>query len=250
LKLLVAALPVEFMTEFIQWSAPPELLELPDGEVHVWRASLDLDSGWLAELRTSLAPGEIERANRYVFESDRLRYEAGRGILRRLLSRYHNCPPAAFEIHTNPFGKPVVDGDICFNLSHSGPLAVYVFARNSGVGIDLEQIRTDVECVEIAGRYFTGAELGELVATPKETRNEAFFRGWTRKEAYVKALGRGLSTSLSSFEVGITNQDTLLGSDSDNIGWVVKSFVPHQNFVGSVVTSGQESQFSWWEFST
>ena len=238
------------MNELIHWSAPPELLELPDGQVHVWRASLDLDSSWLAELRTTLAPAEIERANRYVFESDRLRYEAGRGILRRLLSKYRNCPPAALEIQTNPFGKPVIDGDICFNLSHSGPLAVYVFARNAGVGIDLEQIRTDGECGEIARRYFTGAELEELEATPKEIQSEAFFRGWTRKEAYVKALGQGLSTSLSSFEIGLTDQDTQLRSDSDNVRWVVKSFVPQENFVGSVVTRIQDSQYAWWEFSS
>jgi len=239
---------VEFMNKFIQWSRPPELLELPDGQVHVWRASLDLDSGRLAELRTALAPGEIERANRYVFASDRLRYEAARGILRRLLSRYRNCPPAAFEIHTNPFGKPVVDGDIRFNLSHSGPLAVYVFARNADVGIDVERIRTDVDCFEIARRYFTDAEFAELEATAKEMQSEAFFRGWTRKEAYVKALGRGLSTSLTSFAIGLGDQDTRLTSYSDTGTWVAKSFVPQENFVGSVVTSGEVSQFAWWEF--
>ncbi len=237
------------MNELIHWRAPTEPLELSDGQVHVWRASLQLDSSCLAELRTSLAPAEIERANRYVFESDRLRYEAGRGILRRLLSRYRNCPPSSFEILTNPFGKPAIDGDICFNLSHSGPLAVYVFTRNANVGIDLEQIRTDVECVEIARRYFTGAELEELEATPKETQNEVFFRGWTRKEAYVKAQGQGLSTSLDSFEIGLTDQDTRLRSDSDNGTWAVKSFVPQENFVGSVVTSSQDSQYAWWEFS-
>ncbi len=236
------------MTEFIHWSEPPEFLELTDGQVHVWRANLDLDSGWLAELRTSLAPGEIERANRYVFEQDRLRFEAGRGILRRLLSKYLGRPPASFEIHTNPFGKPLTDGDICFNLSHSGPLAVYAFARNAGVGIDLERIRTDVECLEIASRYFTDAEVVELKGTPKERRSETFFRCWTRKEAYVKALGRGLSMSIGSFEIGLAVGDTRMAFDSDNGTWVVRSFVPQENCVGSIVTAGQGSQFHWWEF--
>jgi 4'-phosphopantetheinyl transferase len=239
---VAAPAPANFMDQAIHWIAPPPRLELDHRTVHVWRAELHLPADRFAALRRTLAPAEIDRANRFRFEPDRMRFVAARGILRRLLSKYQNCPETDLEIHTNAFGKPFVDGEVSFNLSHSSSLAVFAFAKNIDIGIDIERIRADVEYLDIARRYFTAAELGNLEATAKERQIEVFFRAWTRKEALLKALGKGLAESPASGE-------TSPADSKKGASWKTESFVPQGNFVGSIVFGADDPRLDWWEFS-
>lgn len=175
-------------------------------EIHVWQARLDREADALRQLEATLSSDEIARARRFHFERDRNHYIVGRGILRELLGKYLGQDPAALEFSYGEHGKPQLAGanassGLSFNLSHSGGLAVYAFAKERNLGIDVEQIRPDFVSEDIARRYFSAHEVNDLLSLPVADRTEAFFRCWTRKEAYIKARGAGLQIPLDSFSV-------------------------------------------------
>ncbi|HZG52707.1 MAG TPA: 4'-phosphopantetheinyl transferase superfamily protein, partial [Pyrinomonadaceae bacterium] len=191
------------------WVDPPPATLLADGEVHLWRASLAQTPDALRRLYSTLAPDESAKAARYHFPRDRDHYIAARGLLRQLLGRYLAQPPHALRFAYGAYGKPSLDGataaaDLRFNLSHSHELALYAFARGREVGIDIEHIRADFADDDIAARFFSAREVSMLRALPARARTSAFFNCWTRKEAYIKARGEGLSHPLDQFDVSLT----------------------------------------------
>lgn len=195
------------------WAAPPEPLELGSGEVHLWRASLEFDAAIPECLRRTLSAEEIVRAERFRFSEGRHRFTAARGILRDILSRYTGRPPAALEFGYHASGKPYVMGETGlgepeFNLSHSKEMALYALTRGRRVGVDVELIRPHTDLSRIAERFYAAREAEALRDLPPEERAEAFFRCWTRKEAYLKARGEGLALGLGSFEVSLGAGDT------------------------------------------
>ncbi|MFL6214166.1 MAG: 4'-phosphopantetheinyl transferase family protein [Blastocatellia bacterium] len=188
------------------WQSPPAELSLPRDEVHVWRARLDQPQR-LAEFSATLAPDEQARAARYHFQKDRDHFIAARGLLRLLLSRYLQINPANFSFCYSAFGKPSLashhGADLCFNISHSHDLALLAFAQGRELGIDLEWIRPEVAGEQIAEHFFSRGEVATLRALPERRQTEAFFNCWTRKEAYIKARGEGLSLPLNQFDVSL-----------------------------------------------
>ncbi|MFN3647963.1 MAG: 4'-phosphopantetheinyl transferase family protein [Armatimonadota bacterium] len=183
---------------------PPELLE---NEVLVWRVAIPEDAP-APELAAVLSPDERERAGRYHFARDRHRYLTVRGTLRLLLARYVDLAPETLRFRYGPFGKPELEGcpgeiDLRFNVSHSGDLGLIALTRGRAVGVDVEQVRPELSYQELADRYFSPAEAAAIRALPAETRRLAFFHCWTRKEAYVKARGDGLSRELAAFSVSV-----------------------------------------------
>lgn len=227
------------------WLSASGHLSLPDDEIHIWRATLDLIPAMLERLHQTLAEDERVRAARFIFERDRTYYVAAHGILREVLGGYLHCEPASLRFVQGPQGKPsVVSGNsdhrIRFNLSHSHGLAVLAIARDREVGIDTEFMRADFAGQEIAKRYFSAREVRDLQCLREELRTEGFFLCWTRKEAYVKAKGLGLQIPLASFDVSlIPNAPVTLRSD-DQSRWRVLSFVPQPGFVGAVVAEGKD----------
>ncbi len=175
--------------------------ELDRDEVHVWR--VDLDGAPEAAVASSLSADERERARRFRFERDRQRFVAARGLLRRLVGRYLDQEPARVRFGYGPRGKPFVDaaGGLRFNVSHSAGLALVAFAWGREVGVDVERLRPVPEAEDIARQYFSRWEESELRRLPEGERAAAFFRCWTRKEAFVKATGDGLSRPLDAFDV-------------------------------------------------
>ncbi|MGE5645272.1 MAG: 4'-phosphopantetheinyl transferase family protein [Acidobacteriota bacterium] len=161
-------------------------MNLGEGEVHIWRVALD-SAGDL----DVLDPRERERAARFRFESDRRRFIASHTQLRRILARYLNVGPAAVRIEIGKLGKPSVEGPVRFNMSHSGELALYAVALRE-VGVDVERIRTDLDVMGIASRFLPAPEALELGELEPGERTRAFFRLWTRREAWLKARGIGL----------------------------------------------------------
>lgn len=191
------------------WLHPPQSLSLPSGEVHVWRVGLeqlpDLHDGFLR----TLAQDERARADRFHFEKHRRHFIVSRGFLRSLLARYLETAPEDVRFSYGTYGKPALDGEhhtsrLRFNASHSGEIAVYAFVQDHEVGIDVEYIKEDFESEGIAERFFSAYEVQTLTALPEPQKAEAFFRCWTRKEAFIKALGSGLSHPLDQFDVTLT----------------------------------------------
>jgi 4'-phosphopantetheinyl transferase len=181
-------------------------LDAPELVVDVWAASLCVGPAMRDRLENVLLDEERARAERFHFPRDRERFIAGRGILRTLLGRYTSQSPQAVEIDYLAYGKPVLRGEasLAFNVSHSGPHALYAFARGADVqlGIDLEEIRPrPKDDWQVAEHYFAVREVEELRRLPEDGRSAGFFTCWTRKEAFIKARGDGLQLPLRDFEV-------------------------------------------------
>ena len=169
--------------------------------------SLDIGESAVQRAAECLSPGERARADRFAFQRDRKRFVAARAGLRGLLASRLGCLPEAVEIVTGIHGKPALSGrhgsDLRFNVSHCGDLVVYALAHGREVGVNVEALREDFDGDEIAARCFTAAEYSELRALPQAMRPLGFFNGWTRKEAFVKALALGLDCPLTLFQVSL-----------------------------------------------
>lgn len=235
------------------WSPATSPATLTSPQIHLWRASLDPRDTLLQRLESSLAPDEIARANRFHFPIDRGHFVAARGILRHLLAAYLHRSPADLQFAYRPRGKPYLllkpsDPPISFNISHAHGTALLAFSLGRELGVDLERIRPDIASEEIASRYFAPAELAELQSLPASQRAEAFFLCWTRKEAYIKALGDGLQIPLASFRVSLTpNQPEILES-ADASRWTLRSLSPAQGYAAALVAEGHDWQLSHWDY--
>jgi 4'-phosphopantetheinyl transferase len=183
-------------------------LALAEDEVQLWRADLEAIRSPESRWRGLLSADERVRADRFHFDRDRQRFVASRALLRTILAAFLAADPATLNFSYSktekPFLAPAHDNSgIMFNVSHSGGIALYAFSRRREVGVDVEQVRQDLDVEPIARRFFSAFEQRQLFALPEEERNEAFFRCWTRKEAYIKAVGEGLSIPLREFDVSL-----------------------------------------------
>lgn len=180
---------------------------LEPGEAHVWRFTLDPPPETLARFERSLGADEVRRADRFRTTDLRRRFVAARGGLRALLGAYLACAPETVAFAYGPQGKPALAGDthaarFAFNLSHSHELALCALTGAGAVGVDVEAVRPmEEDGGKLIGRFFSPREQAEFLALPPAERLAAFFRGWTRKEAFLKATGTGLATVLDSFDV-------------------------------------------------
>ncbi len=180
----------------------------PD-EIHVWRIALDLSQSELHALEAVLAREERLRASRFVTRELGNRWTASRGALRMILAAYSGSSAADIVFATDDCGKPRLEGvaSPVFNLSHTGNVAFAAVALRDAVGIDAEVERADIDWLEIGRRYFAPAEVDEIAALPSGLRLRAGYACWTRKEAYLKALGMGLSSALDTFQVNVRPDD-------------------------------------------
>ncbi len=241
--------------------SPAAQIPLSSDQVHIWQAHLDLPAELLAQLRATLSIDEQRRADRFHFERDRHRFTAGRGILRNILSRYSGIKPALLEFSYSPRGKPALRSDsaggaLNFNLSHSGGLALYAVTRHRQIGIDLEILRPMPDAEKIAARFFSANESAALGHLPPTHKQEAFFLCWTRKEAYLKAVGQGL-TGLDDVEVSLTPGEpakilSISGDIKEASRWSLQHLTPASGCVGAVAVEGHGFSLScWqWEFDT
>ena len=174
---------------------------LPAGEVHVWRASLERPTQIVQRMRCVLAGDEQRRADRFRFERDRSRYIVGRALLRGLLAGYLGTAPEALQFQYGEFRKPALRGGPWFNVSHSGSIALYAFSSVGEIGIDVELDDADFARERISERFFSPSEVKVLRSLPADVQPRAFLSCWTRKEAFIKARGDGLTLALDSFDV-------------------------------------------------
>ena len=178
-------------------------------QVRVWSASLEADEAQLCACEALLSVDELERARRLRLPDLRRRYSIAHALLRRLLAAHLDTDAASLRFESGPHGKPALRDwpQLSFNLSHAGDLAFYALAWRREVGVDLEPCTLDIEVDAVAGHVFSAEECDALAALAGEPRRAAFFRIWTRKEAYAKALGLGLAHPMQSFSVSIRPQD-------------------------------------------
>jgi 4'-phosphopantetheinyl transferase len=235
------------MTDGKAWVAGAPDGDLAPGTIHVWLAHLeDAQRGPLVS-SSVMSEDEQARARRFVFDRDRRRFSAARVLLRTVLASYVGADPADLRFDTNGQGKPSLAGGRpapAFNLSHSQDVAVIAVSRAGEVGIDIEAIRPMEDAEAIAGRFFAPAEADRLRAVHPELRDEAFFACWTRKEAFVKAIGEGLSHPLDSFEVTLApgGPARLLrvgGHPPDPASWTLAALPAVPGYAGALVVRGR-----------
>jgi 4'-phosphopantetheinyl transferase len=237
----------------IVWSPRAEPLRLFENEIHVWHTSLKSPAELARRFESLLSPDEKHRAVQFYFSRDRELFGVTRGILRELIGAYLNRSAAELRFSCDPRGKPSikqeeVNSPLRFNLSHTRGCALYAFVRGRQVGIDVERIIPDSVRETIAEHFFAPAELIELRALPKHLQVEAFFECWTRKEAYVKACGKGLQMALDSFEVTLTPRAPARFVRGVEPRWKLVAFTPEPNYVAALVFEGGPCHLRFFRF--
>jgi 4'-phosphopantetheinyl transferase len=236
------------------WSSPPAQLELSLEVLHVWRLDVDDRAHDVTAATRLLSEDERQRAFRFRFARDRHRFVIGRALLRIILSRYLQADPARLRFAYNEYGKPSLIGDhagLQFNISNSASLAVCAVVLHGAVGIDVEHVR-DLSDIDRVARHFFAAPEAQIVrALSGPNKTMAFFTCWTRKEAYIKALGTGLSRPLDSFAV------TCLPEEPAGLAWVAddpreierwsfESFTPSRDYIAAVAVEGPRRATCYW----
>ena len=231
------------------WLPRNEPIPLVENEIHVWRASTNTPPSVGNQLAQLLSPDELARLERYRFERDRLRFMTSRGILRILLGAYLELDPMQLIFDYGLHGKPHVSqqstqSPIQFNLSHSEDLSLFAFTKNARIGVDLEHLRPIPEVDLICERFFAPGEKTTMRGLPEDQKLEAFFTGWTRKEAYVKALGESIIPALDQVEVSlISGESTQLIIDVDNPEMIDKfsliSLVPLTGYLAAIAVENK-----------
>ena len=237
------------------WKQPPKNLRLVAAEVHVWLAALEPDS----TARSLLSSEEQERADRFRFEKDQVQYTAGRAFLRTILGRYLQISPKDLRFRYNGYGKPYLADEFAstklhFNLAHSRGLALYAVAVDTEVGVDIEHIRPEFATTEIAQRFFAPEEVKVLLSLDPAIQKSAFFDCWTRKEAFIKARGMGLSLPLDQFVVAFgPNVDAALLSAKNDAQasktWTIGNLAPAHEYAGAFAAPLANVQLRLWRFT-
>jgi len=224
----------------IAWSATPSPLVLRDEDIHLWLADCD-DPGWQpVPLAAVLDAGEQDRAARFHFDRDRHRYIVRRALLREIIAGYLAKDPAELRFTANARGKPELTGDpagsgLQFNLSTTGPSALYGFTRRRKIGIDIEETRREVNWRDIASQYFHPHELAVIQAAPESGSLDAFFAYWTMKEAWIKARGAGLQRPLLETDfTPVLHHGGRLLKDRDGAAWLCATFPVQPHYTAAL----------------
>ncbi len=244
---MVVGIHPEVKLEIHEWKAgspDPAARALGEHDLHVWYGLVDAFSPDIPRLQEVLSSDERERAGRFHFEKNRGEYVLSRGRLRILLASYIGASPGELCFRYSTHGKPDLNtaaraAALSFNVSHTEGIAVFAFAWNRKVGVDVERVRKNFDAEQIAERFFSATERLALRNLPEEQRHEAFFRCWTRKEAYIKAIGEGLSHPLHQFDVSLTPGEpaVLLGTRPDTAEagrWLLREIPLPTNYIGAV----------------
>jgi len=241
---------------------------LLDNEVHIWRVSLNQSSERTAFSFEVLSPDERAKAARFHFDKDRNQFVQARAALRFILSEYLDADPRTLEFSYGPQGKPCLVSEVreCgtgvspvnhaqdaratnkslrFNLSRRDGLALIAVTRDREIGVDVELVRADLSFFQIADVSFSSTEVATLRNLPESARVKGFYNCWTRKEAYVKAHGAGLSFPLKQFDVSLTPGDPSqllqIHDDLDRIDrWTMREIPVAENYVAALVVEGTD----------
>jgi 4'-phosphopantetheinyl transferase len=215
---------------------------LTSHEVHLWVGELEAHGAELPRLAETLSPDELARAACFRFHRDREQFIVSRGLLRAILAKYLRIAPEALRFCYGAFGQPMLaQGAIKFSVAHTAGVVIHAFTLGRRIGIDIECLERTAEADELVECHFTPAERINFHALCPEQKRKAFFRGWTRKEAYLKATGEGLTRPLSQIEVrpAATPPAMLLLTDGRReAGWSFWELAPVPGYLATVVAQG------------
>jgi len=237
----------------LRFAAPPaEWPVLADGALHVWHVDLER----VAAPTDGLDDAERARMARFYQALHRRRFGAAHSSLRRILARYLAAEPEDLVFDLGEHGKPALrgtPGGLAFNLSHSGDRALVAVTRVGPVGVDIEGHRALTDRDGLARRFFSPAEIQQLEGLPEEDRTAAFFRCWTRKEAFIKCSGRGLTQPLDSFDVSLEPDDgRVLHVRDPELGgmqWFMGTFDVGRNAEGAAIVRAGTVEVSAWKWA-
>lgn len=247
------------MSGFPPAASLPAPTALAERRIHLWSVRLDPPGDRVEALRRLLSADEVARADRFHFERHRRRFTVGRAALRILLGAYLARDPAEISFVYGEKGKPALAPaagaapDLRFNLSNSHELALVGVVRGREIGVDVEHLRTLDDSESIARRFFSAAESETLLALPPEQREIGFFNCWTRKEAYLKAVGDGLTAPLDAFDVTLVPGEpprmlTLEGSPERARSWTLSHLEPAPGYVGALAIEEGGWSLDGWRF--
>ncbi len=237
---------------------PPAKLTIPSDRIDVYRMRLAEDVVADENLLGILSRDELARASRFQFDRDRSRFTRGRAGLRILLGRYLDVAPGEIRFRYQNNGKPEIDyppdtGVLRFNVSNSGELVLIAVTAGTPLGIDVEKMLKMTDVMDIATRYFSAREVQALRDMDESKRQVSFFACWTRKEAFLKVTGAGMSYPLSAFSVTVDPDgpaDTLEigGEKSAAARWSLKDLNPQEGYRAALAWDGGFREIKEWEF--
>jgi len=218
---------------------------------------LTAEPDFLENLLSFLSPDERERANRYRFEKHRNSFIVGRGLLRLILGGYIGILPSSVRFIYGDCGKPALldRPDVVFNIAHSEDFMVCAVGENLQLGVDIEFIREIENMEDIARHFFCFTEYREVFALPAELRARAFFNCWTRKEAFIKALGHGLSYPLDRFRVTLEPGQraellSIEGCEASQLRWSLHDVTPSNNYAATLAVDDRNCGVNIWKFDS
>jgi 4'-phosphopantetheinyl transferase len=233
----------------IPWNKTPAAITLTEQHVDIWRAPLDLTQGEINDYRELLSPDEFARAYRFKTKRKQREYLISRGLLRRILGLSLQLNPRELEFKYTEHHKPYLEITrrglpVSFNVTHSHGLALIAVTLGHAIGIDIEHVRHDVRFRQLAGRFFSAQEARALETYTEAGLPRAFFACWTRKEAFVKALGDGISFGLNEFSVSVDPLDDAVALtthwDPDEARkWSLVNIATHADYLAALAVEGQ-----------
>ncbi len=231
-------------------------LTLSNNDVHIWRVFLDQPATCVRQLALELSADEQDRARCFYFEQARTRFIVARGFLRRILSYYLGIEPGQLQFRYGDYGKPALAessnaGSLRFNLSHSHELALYAVTLGREVGIDIEHMRHIPEVEQLVERFFSAQEIAAFRALHPNERYEAFFKLWTRKEAYLKVTGAGLSLPPHRFVVSLNEPARLLnaaGKPQEAARWSLQDLRSVPGYAAALAVEGARYQLAYYQY--
>lgn len=249
----------------MKWMEPIDGLRAERGCVDVWRTRVDVGADLMARYENLLSDDEAAKAERYRIERKRVESIVSRGFLRRVLGVMLDVDGRGLVFGYGANGKPGLkregEGDnekVSFNVSHSGDVVLIAVTLGNKVGVDVEMVRESVEYEKIARRFFSAREVGELMELDESERRRAFFRCWTRKEAFLKARGEGISFGLDKFDVTVGDEARLIDTQWDeneakrwwmmdlDVGEIEGVGGVSDEYVGCVAAKGSEMKLRCW----
>lgn len=238
------------------WQSSEDSIVPRTGDVDLWRVALDRDPTSINALFELLSADEKARANKYVFAKDKRHFIAGRGALRKIIGGYLDVSPEEIRFSTNRFGKPFLstnDRDLRFNVSHACGIGVVAVSFGRELGVDIEFVDRNFDVWSVAASVLSPAEFAQMRSLASSSQAAMFFAGWTRKEAFLKAMGDGLSSSDElQRAVSLIGDKGVFRSSEENIvtDWSLTSFEIHKDFKASLVVEGSIGSLKFWQLDS
>lgn len=236
------------------WRVGPLKPNLSIDEIHIWRIILPMQEEMQMHLQKHLSQDEQQRFNQFHFEKDRTNYRIARGGLRDIIARYINRSPSTIDFHYTEFGKPYLNNDLYFNLSHSANCILYAVSNCAHIGIDVEYNRMDIDFLSVAKQFCSEQEHIKLSKSAPKDLPIAFYRCWTRKEAFLKATGYGMHFPLKQVEVSFLPFEevkllNIMNKIPKNGLWQLEEVDPGQDYIASFATQQTYTTVSLWDWA-